>query len=57
MNKELANIVVDAVFNYNPYIGIDYDDALRETQNMLKTRAGAYDIIEQLVEMLNEALL
>ena len=54
--KELAKTIVDAVFNYDPYNGADYDDVVSDTAKMLLTRAGCYDIIEQLVIMLNEAM-
>ncbi len=57
MNKnKLSALITEAVFNFDPYNGADEEDVSSAMSEMLCTLEGCYEIIEQLCDMLNEAV-
>ena len=54
--KELAKKLTDTYFHYDPFNGADYEEVLDATEVALASRDGCLDIINELMEMLNEAL-
>ena len=53
--KDLAMLVEKTVLHFDPYIGFDPGDTISDTVRQLKTRAGCFEIIEELCKMLAEA--
>ena len=54
--KALAEKITEAVFFYDPYNGADYEDMTAYNNKDLQTLAGCYEIIEELCNMLTEAV-
>lgn len=52
--KELAELVANAVLWFDPYIGLNHEEAVSATLDQLKTKAGCFVIIEELANMLFE---
>jgi hypothetical protein len=52
--KDLAKLIEKTVLSWDPYIGFDPGDTIPGTVQLLKSRAGCFEIIEQLCAMLAE---
>lgn len=50
--KELATLITDACFHYDPYNGADYEDVLEATEEGLKDPDRMRDMLEELARML-----
>lgn len=54
--KRLSAIITDAVFSFDPYIGIDAEDLTACHNKDLQNLDGCYGIIEALCDILKTAV-
>lgn len=54
--SELANMVTQAFFDYDPYNGADEEDVYSATLQELRSIEGCHEIIIELAEMLCNAV-
>ena len=54
--EELAKLITETLFNYNPYNGLFYDEMLAQVKKDLKTVSGCYAAINGLCDIINELL-
>ena len=54
--EELAKIITETLFKYNPYNGLFYDEMLALNKSDLKTINGCYSVVCGLCDVINELL-